>query len=124
MVHCKNSFGAPPRGGDERRPPCLTAKEKDKGPKKMLAKKKHKRGDADAETAAVAERAKRGVGVRIGDHLTVAHRRALEESAIASGSPPGTTILGGRVVSLTDLVDGTEQTEAEEPTPQIVEQAE
>jgi hypothetical protein len=90
----------------------LTAKEKDKGPKKTLAKKKHKRGDADAETAAAAaEHVERGVGVRTGDHLIVAHRRALEESAIASGSPPRTTILGGRVVSLTDLVEGTEQTE-------------
>jgi hypothetical protein len=39
MVRCKNNFGAPPRGGDERRPPHLTTKEKYKGPKKMLAKK-------------------------------------------------------------------------------------
>jgi hypothetical protein len=59
--------------------------------------------------AAATERAERGVGVCIGDHLTVAQRRALEESAIASSSPPRTTILGGRVVSLTDLVKGIEQ---------------
>jgi hypothetical protein len=56
--------------------------------------------------AAVAECAERGVGVHIGDHLTVAQRRALEESAIASSTPPRTTILDGRVVSLTDLVEG------------------
>jgi hypothetical protein len=109
MVRCKNSFGAPPGGGDERCPPRLTAKEKDKGPKKMLAKKKRKRGDADAKIAVamavVAKRAERGVRVHIGDNLIVAQRRALEESAIASGSPPGTTILGGRVVSLADPVE-------------------
>jgi hypothetical protein len=55
--------------------PRLIAKEKDKGLKKMLAKKKRKCGDVDAETAAVvavAEHAERGVGVRIGDHMTVA----------------------------------------------------
>jgi hypothetical protein len=50
-------------------------KEKNKGPKNTLAKKKHKRGDADAEiaatVAAATERAERGVGVCIGDHLTV-----------------------------------------------------
>jgi thiamine monophosphate synthase len=54
----------------------------------MLAKKKHKHGDADVETATAvavaAECAERGVGVRIEDHLTVAQRRALEKSAIAS----------------------------------------
>jgi hypothetical protein len=38
MVHCKNGF-APPRGGDERPLPHLIAKEKNKGPKKMLANK-------------------------------------------------------------------------------------
>jgi hypothetical protein len=75
----------------------------------MLAKKKHKHGDADvgivAAVAAIAKHAERGVGVRIGDNLIVAQRRALEESVIASGSPPRTTILGGRVVSLTDPVE-------------------
>jgi hypothetical protein len=45
--------------------------------------------------AAVAERAERGVGVRIGDNLIVSQRRALEESTIARDSPPRTTILGG-----------------------------
>jgi hypothetical protein len=72
MVRCKNNFGAP--SDDERCPPRLTVKEKNKGPKKTLAKKKHKRGDVDAETAvavaAAAERAERGVGIHIGDHLT------------------------------------------------------
>jgi hypothetical protein len=63
--------------------------------------------------APAIECAKRGVGVCIGDHLTVAQRRALEESAIASGSPPRTATLGGRVVSLTDLVEGTEQPQGE-----------
>jgi hypothetical protein len=75
MVRCKNSFGAPPGGDDERHPPCLTAKEKNKGPKKVMTKKKHKHGDVDAEmalaVAAGAEHAERGVGVRIGDHLIV-----------------------------------------------------
>jgi hypothetical protein len=81
-----------------------------------MTKKKCKRSDADVETAAavvaVAERAERGVGVRIGDHLTVAQMRALEE-ARASGSPPGTTILGGRVISLTNPVEGIEQPQGE-----------
>jgi hypothetical protein len=51
-------------------------KEKNKGPKKTLANKKHKRGDADVEitatVAAATEHAERGVGVSIGDHLIVA----------------------------------------------------
>jgi hypothetical protein len=72
MVCCKNSFSA--RSDDERHPPRLTAKEKNKGPKKVMTKKKRKHGDADAETAvavvAAAEHAERGVGVCIGDHLT------------------------------------------------------
>jgi hypothetical protein len=54
----------------------------------------------------VAECVERGVGVHIGDHLIVAQRRALEESAIATGTPPRTTILDGRVISLMDLVEG------------------
>jgi hypothetical protein len=52
----------------------LTAKEKNKGPKKLMTKKKCKCGDENAKTvvavAAVAEHAERGVGVRIRDHLT------------------------------------------------------
>ena len=74
MVRCKNAFGAP--SNDERGSPRLIAKDQNKGPKKVIAKKKLKRGDADADTVAVVaaavEHAKRGVGVRIGDHLTVA----------------------------------------------------
>ena len=74
MVRCKNAFGAP--SNDERRPPRLIAKDQNKGPKKVIAKKKRKHGDANVDTTAVvavvAERAKRGVGVCIGDHLTVA----------------------------------------------------
>jgi hypothetical protein len=113
MVGYKNSFGAPPGGDDERHPPCPTAKEKNKGPKKVTMKKKRKRGDADVEmalaVAAGAKCAERGVGVHSGDHLTAAQRRALEESVRESGSPPRTTILHGRVVSLTNPIDGTEQ---------------
>jgi len=48
--------------------------EKGNGPKKVIAKKKRKRGDADAETVAAvetaaehAERGGRGSGIRIGD---------------------------------------------------------
>jgi hypothetical protein len=93
-----------------------------------MTKKKHKRGDADVETAAAvvaaAERAERGVGVRIGDHLTTLQRRALEEEAIASGSPRGTTILAGRHVSLADPVEETEQPLGETEEPQIEQQAE
>jgi hypothetical protein len=37
MVRCKNSFGAP--RDDERRLPHLIVKDKNKGPKKTLAKK-------------------------------------------------------------------------------------
>ena len=74
MVRCKNAFGAP--GNDERYLPLLTAQEKAKGSKKMLAKKKRKHHDANVEmaiaVAAAAERAERGVGVHVGDHLTTA----------------------------------------------------
>jgi hypothetical protein len=52
----------------------LIAKEKNKGPKKLMTKKRRKCGDANAKTvvavAAAAKHAERGVGVRIGDHLT------------------------------------------------------
>ena len=72
MARFKNVGGGP--GDDERRPPCLIELEKGKGPKKTTTKKKHKRGDIEAEraaaVAATAERAKRGgrgSGVRIGD---------------------------------------------------------
>ena len=37
----------------------------------------------------------------------------MEESARASGSPPRTTILGGRLVSLVDLVEETMQPQGE-----------
>ena len=64
--------------------------------------------------AAAAEHTERGVGVRIGDHQIVAQRRALEESVRARGSPPKTAILGGLLVSLTDLVEDTTK-EIEQP---------
>ena len=77
MAHFKNIEGGP--GDDERRSPCLTAKEKDKGPQKLTTKKKDKRVDIEAERAmavsAIVERAKRGgrgSGVRIGDQLSPA----------------------------------------------------
>lgn len=75
MVHCKNTFCAPPSGGDDERwPPRLIEQDKAKGQKKVMTKKKSKRGDADAEMVAAVvttvERIERGVGVRIGDHLT------------------------------------------------------
>jgi hypothetical protein len=120
IVHCKNAFVAPSDDDGQRRSPRLTAKEKNKGPKKVMTKKKRKHGDADAETAAVmaaaAKRAERGVGVRIRDHLTALQRRALEE-AIASGSPRGTTTLAGRCVSLADPVEETEQPQGETEEP-------
>jgi hypothetical protein len=123
MVYYKNSFGA--LGDDERRPPRLTAKEKNK---KVMTKKKNKRSDADVETAvavaASAERAERGVGVRIEDHLTALQRTTLEEEAIASGSPRGTTILAGRRVSLADPVKETKQPQGKTEEPQIEQQAE
>ena len=68
MVSCKNAGGGP--DDDKRRPPRLTAQEKAKGPKKVLAKKKHKLADREAEMTAVAERAERsgrGSGVHIGE---------------------------------------------------------
>ena len=71
MVHCKNADGGP--NNDERRPPRLTEREKAKGPKKTLAKKKRKRDDIEVERAAViadiaecAERGGRGSGINIG----------------------------------------------------------
>ena len=77
MAHCKNVGGDP--DDDERHPPCLTEQEKGKVPKKTITKKKHKRGDTEAERAAVvaaavecAERGGRGSGVRIGDQLSLA----------------------------------------------------
>ena len=68
MAHCKNVRGG--SGGDERHLPRLTAKEMDKGPKKVMTKKKCKRGDIAAERVAVvehAERGGRGSGIHIGD---------------------------------------------------------
>ena len=68
MVRCKNAGGP---GNDKRRPPRLTMEQKEKGPKKVLAKKKHKRGDIEAERATIvaaskcAERGGRGSGVHI-----------------------------------------------------------
>jgi len=91
MVSCKNAGGGP--DDDKRRPPRLTAQEKAKGPKKVLAKKKHKLADREAEMTAVAERAERGCGVHIGEvqfHL--------------EGRELGT--------------EATEQPKAEEPAPQ------
>ena len=72
MAHCKNIEGGP--SDDERCPPRLTEQEKAKGPKKVLAKKKRKLADREAERAAVvaaiaerAERGGRGSGVHIGE---------------------------------------------------------
>ena len=50
MARCKNVEGGP--GDDERHPPRLTEQEKVKRPKKMVTKKKRKRGDIEAERAA------------------------------------------------------------------------
>jgi hypothetical protein len=78
MVCCKNNFGAPPGGDDERHLPRLTKQEKAKRPKKTVTKKKCKRGDIEAQrvvVAAAAERAERGgrgSGIRIGDQLSLA----------------------------------------------------
>ena len=72
MVHCKSVGGGP--NDDERWPPCLIVQEKAKGPKTVLAKKKHKRDDIEAERAVAvaaaakhAERGGRGSGIRIGE---------------------------------------------------------
>ena len=46
MARCKNIRGGP--SDEERHPPHLTAKEKDKGPKKVMTKKKRKHGDIEA----------------------------------------------------------------------------
>ena len=61
-------------GDDESHPPRLIEQEKGKRPKKTITKKKRKRGDTEAERAAVvaiaverAERGGRGSGIRIGD---------------------------------------------------------
>ena len=77
MAWCKN-IGCGP-SDEERHPPHLIAKEKDKGPKKVISKKKCKRGDIEAERAAAvvaaaehAERGGRGSSVRIGDQLSPA----------------------------------------------------
>jgi len=72
MAHCKNVGGGP--SDDERRPPRLIAKEKDKCRKKLTTKKKRKHVDIEAEravaVAATVEHAKRGgrgSGVHIGE---------------------------------------------------------
>ena len=100
MAHFKNIEGGP--GDDERRPPRLIEQEKTKGPKKTITKKKHKRGDIEAERAmavsAIVERAKRGgrgSGVRIGDQLSSAQRATVEEFEARHGSPCGIIMLGG-----------------------------
>ena len=68
MAWCKNVGGS--LGNDESRPPRLTELEKGKGPKKTITKKKHKRGDTEAERAAAvavaiecAERGGRDSGI-------------------------------------------------------------
>ena len=62
MARCENIGGG--AGDDERRPPRLIAKEKDKSPQKVTTNKKRKRIDIEVErataVAAVVERAKRG----------------------------------------------------------------
>ena len=47
MARCKNIGGG--SGDDERRSPCLTTKEKDKGTQKVASKKKCKCVDIEAE---------------------------------------------------------------------------
>ena len=90
------------------------------GPKKMVTKKKHKRGDTEAErvaaVAAVIERAERGgrgSGVHIGDQLSPAQRATIEELEARHGSPRGTIMLGGQHVSLEDATGGTRVEEIE-----------
>ena len=77
LARCKNAEGGPSDG--ESHLPRLMEQEKGNGPKKVIAKKKRKRGDADAETVAAvetaaehAERGGRGSGIRIGDQLSPA----------------------------------------------------
>ena len=109
MACCKNIGGG--LSDYERRPPRLIELEKRKGPKKMVTKKKRKRGDFEVEraaaVAAIAEHTERGVGVRIEDHLTTAQKSAVERYETMSGSPCGTIMLGGSRVSLTNPVEDT-----------------
>jgi len=83
MARCKNVRGGP--SVDERCPPRLIEQEKGKGPKKTTSKKKRKRGDIEAERAAVvaattehAERGGRGSGICIGNQLSPAQRTVVE----------------------------------------------
>ena len=96
MARCKNIGGGP--DDEERHPPHLTAKEKDKGPKKVMTKNQRKRGDIEAEreaaVAAVAKCVERG-GQSSGIHIG-------EAQFHLKGQELGT--------------EGTEQPAAEEPT--------
>jgi len=123
MARCKNVGGG--LDDDERCPPCLIEQEKGKGPKKTTTKKKHKRGDIEAERAAAvavaaerAERGGRGSGICIGDQLSPAQRTTVEQLEASLGSPRGTIMLGGRCVSLEDALEGAwvEEIEPQEET--------
>ena len=125
MARCKNVEGGP--GDDERRPPRLTEQKKGKGPKNTTLKKKRKRGDIEAERAAVvaaaverANRGGRGSGICIGDQLSPAQRTVVEQLEASLGSPRGTIMLGGRRVSLEDAPEGArvEEIEPQEETEQ------
>ena len=80
----------------------MIEQEKGKGPKKTTTKKKHERGDIEAERAAVvaattecAKRGGRGSGICIGDQLSPAQRTVVEQLEASLFSPCGTIMLGG-----------------------------
>ena len=86
----------------------------------MIAKKKRKRDDKEAERAATAtatvervERGGRASSIHIGDQLIPAQRAIVEEFATWHGSPRGTIMLGGQRVSLEDTQEGTRVQEIE-----------
>jgi len=125
MARCKNVGGGP--GDDERHPSHVTEQEKGKRPKKTTTKKKHKRGDIEAERATAvataaerAERGGRGYGIRIGDQLSPTQRTVVEQLEASLGSPRDTIMLGGQRVSLEDAPEGTrvEEIEPQEETKQ------
>ena len=105
MARVKNVGG----GADDedlRPSPRLPSKEKGKATKK-LATKKRKYPDADTERVAVVvaavDRVERGgarSGVVIVDQLSPAQRAAVQEVERRHGGPAGTTMVGGRHVTI------------------------
>ena len=105
MARVKN-VGRGPGDEDSRPPPRQPADAKGKATKK-LATKKRKYPDADtvravvvAEAAECIERGGARSGVVIADQLSPSQRATIQEVERRHGGPAGTTMVGGRHVTI------------------------